>query len=211
MAGRRGVRRGSARRRSSSRLTATKVAAPPKIDIAELREKLAGFKKEVRVEIPQDVFIGSVPEVVANISALAKKHGVDVDTVVISQSSKSSGYYGGRKYYYTLVSERDYTDDELRRQGAKLLEQKERKERLAAAKREKDLATLKALAKKHGLPDPTEIQESKPKRTRKPAVISSNGNGNKKVSRRELIKQVKRKGVKGADRMTREQLESLVK
>jgi hypothetical protein len=158
-------RRGRARRIEAGRPRSVKAEAKP-VDVVELRKQLGDFKKQVDIEIADSDISGlALSEATSYISSLAEAKGLDPNTSKL-HLIRASGYrYSSSRPRWVIRGERDYTDAELRKEGPRLLEQKKRAEARAEAKRKKDLATIRRLAREHGLPDPTE-ETPKAKRTK---------------------------------------------
>lgn len=125
------------------------------MDIKELRTLLGDFKKEVLQHIPLVEFEGTVQEVVKRLKEFPD------DTVIKYQSSryKTSSPYTLIPAGFKIVSYREYTDAELKKEGLKLLEQKKRREATAEKKRKADIKKFNEIARRLGQPTVEEIEK----------------------------------------------------
>ena len=139
-------------------------AKKAKLTLDEIRARLGDAKKEVAVEITDDVLAGDVKGLTARITKLAKDNDLPEGWEIAKATvSKQDGYtyrYMGYPSYRNkrvpnmvtstvmcVVGYRPYTDEELKSSGAALIKDAER----AAKSRAKDLAKIKQLAAKHGI------------------------------------------------------------
>lgn len=130
----------------------------PEINVAELREKLAGFRKSVDISITMNDLQGNIDAVMSNLYTRAERSGLDPHDVEIRQVRQR---YDTR---WILRGKRDFTDAEIKKEGPKLLKQKEVADERNAAQRDKDFATIQRLASKHGLPTPIAVSQVVDKR-----------------------------------------------
>lgn len=154
------ARRSTTYRRKVKRSTTTRkpVEVKPKMPVAELRKKLDGFQKEIKVEIPISALEGSLVNVTKRLKHYATTSEIK-GAWTIKKGSKQTGRYNYTTEQWYLIGARPYTDKELEVEGPKLLAVKERKEKKAKVERDKKLTRFNELASQLGLPNADELSK----------------------------------------------------
>lgn len=95
----------------------------PTYTAADIRKIFPAAKAEVVVRFKQDVLIGSINDVSARLSKLAKANGLSGTWKIARRSFTTSSRYGYRSSTtdWALVGFRPYSDEELVAEGPKLL------------------------------------------------------------------------------------------
>lgn len=216
-------------RKTASAPRAPKQTKVP-VDVAAIRAELGDFSKEILHQISDTEFFklvtGTPEQITNNLNAFAKIYELEPGTFTVAKRSfsKGSGYRRYSETRWALIGRRPYTDVELAKEGPKLILQKKKREAAAEEKRQKELAELNVLAAKLGvrvISNKTATVRRKPKaaiarRSKKSDKGSTYRSGDlaatpgtsapKPVTRKSLVIEAKRLGIKGADRMTLDQL-----
>lgn len=142
------TRRPAVRRSTEAREPAKRVVKTP-VDVAAIRAQLGDFKKETVEKLPNQVdpFRGTPAQITENLKRAAAKVGVTGEFTIDRRSmSQGKGYNRYSQTFWVIVGLRPFTDAEIKKEGVKLLAQKEKREKAAEDKRNKDMAKLQELA-----------------------------------------------------------------
>lgn len=150
--------RHSNKSRSSNTKTASAKAETPKLTAAEYRAQLGpNLSKQEKIEIDDrkiyDLFKGTPEDIARQIRDYAKSKGItgrfEIGRIRVVQGRS---YYKSTVTKWGFVIERPYTDEELEKEGPKLLKQKEKLDQKAAEKRRKEIEAFNRMATKLGQP-----------------------------------------------------------
>lgn len=90
---------------------------PTTMTLEEMREKIGDFKKIDTVEIPKSVIQGELSEIVKSINARAADAGMETFKIVCRTVRRNYNY----AEKWMIEGEREYTDDELMKEGPKII------------------------------------------------------------------------------------------
>lgn len=126
-----------------------------KLTLDEIKAKLKGVTKEVYVELPDKELLGTLSDIEGQLARFAQANKIPRPYTVAKRTiskATGTGYYKYTHRYSAtcLLGTRPYTDEELEKDGSKLIKQKEKADEKAAKQLAKDTATFEALKAKLG-------------------------------------------------------------